>query len=139
MASIAEVGASGLNIQRKKPDNLILVDAYWIKKYNESEIKIRLIPHQMAVDLYVEFVYEHDNDEYDKLSAPAFDLKFKVDGTIFDGKSTITINSAKLQKWDSVRKYLGPKSNYNGKDVYYLVIKDFISDLRNLKHKVIND
>lgn len=135
MAPIAEVGASEISTKRKEPDKLVLVDAYWIKKFNGQDIKIRLIPHQKPVDLYMEFVYEHDDDEHDKSSAPAFDVKFKIDRTIYDGKSSITIDSSKLTKWKPDRKYHGSNARYNGKNVYFYVFQDFVSDLYSVKHR----
>ena len=136
MASITEVGASEINTQKKEPDKLVLVDAYWIKKYNGFENKIRVLPHQKPVDLFIEFVYEHDDDAHDKYTAPAFDVRFKIEGTIFDGKSTITIDSSKLTKWKPDRQYDGPNSKYNGRNLYYYEFKDFVSDLYPVNHRV---
>ena len=135
--AIAEVGAIGVKITRKKPDKLVLVDAYWIKNYKGKDIKIRVLPHQMPVTLYVEFVYEFDDDEHDKSSAPAFELRFKIKGTIFDEKSTISIDSSKLTKCDPIRKYKGERfPQYNEKrDVWFHEIKSFTSDLLYLKHR----
>lgn len=134
--AIAEAGAVRVENTSKPADELVLVDAYWIKKYNGREIKIRLLPHQKPVDLYIEYVYKFDDDKHDKDSAPAIDLKFQVDGTFFDGKSTITVSFLKLNKWDPIRKYFGPKSQYNGKILYYFVVKNFMSDLSTLNHRV---
>lgn len=139
--AIAEVGAVGVEITRKKPDKLVLVDAYWIKKYKsngkDERIKVRILPHQKPVDLYVEFVYEYDDDEHDKSSAPAFDLKFKIEGTIFDGKSAITIDSSKLTRWKPSKKYNGKKypQYRNKREVYYHEIKKFTSDLVEIKSR----
>ena len=86
--AIAEVDAIGVENTNKPADELVLVDAYWIKEYQGEKIKIRVLPHQMPVDLYMEFVYKFDDDKHDKDAAPAIDVNFKVKGTIFDEKST---------------------------------------------------
>lgn len=132
MSGIAEVGASGIssNSNRKDPDNLILVDAYWMK----DDMKIRVLPHQKRVDLYVEFVYEFDDDQHDKNRA-TMDLKFSVPETCYDESTTVTVNSGKLTKWDPVRTC--QKEGYEGKELYYLVLHDFISDLTALHHRVL--
>ena len=127
--AIAEVGAQGIDSSTKKPDKLVMVDAYWIKMYEGKPMKIRIIPHQKAVDLYVEFVYENDDDNHDKERA-TFDLNFNVDGSCYDGKTTVTINSSKLAVWDPEIKYDGKKfPQYKGKTVYYHILHNFTSDL----------
>lgn len=130
MTGIAEVGAMGIatNSNRKEPDNLILVDAYWIK----DDMKIRILPHQKRVDLYVEFVYQFDDDKHDKNRA-TMDLRFSVEETIYDGSTTVTVNSGKLTKWNPVRTC--QLEEHKGKELYYLVLHDFINDLTSLHHR----
>lgn len=134
--AIAEVDAIGVSAKTKPADKLVLVDAYWIKNHEGKDIKIRLLPHQMPVDLFLEFVYEFDDDKHDKDAASAIDVKFKVEGTIFDEKSTITIDSSKIKEWFPVRTYNGPKVKYLGKKIYKYTFKNFQSDLYPLEHRV---
>lgn len=134
---LTEVNATSVETNNKPADKLVLVDAYWLKENDKGEeIKIRILPHQKPVDLFIEFVYEHDDDKHDKFSAPAFDLKFQIDGTIFDEKSTITIDSNKLNLWKPIRTYNGPRTYYQNKQIYYYCYKNFISDLCPLEHRV---
>lgn len=138
--AIAEVDAIGVENTNKPADELVLVDAYWIKEYRGEKIKVRVLPHQKPVDLYMEFVYKFDDDKHNKDAAPAIDVKFKVKGTIFDEKTTITIDSSKIKSWYPVRKYEGPKVEYWGKQLFYCVYnKKFLSDLYPLEHRMIND
>mgnify|MGYP007092151301 FL=1 len=134
MSGIAKVGAIGIpsDSNRKEPDNLILVDAYWIK----DGMKIRILPQQKRVDLVVEFVYQYDDDRHDKNRA-TMDLKFEVPGTFYDNATTVTVSSKKLTKWDPVRTC--QKEEYKDKELYYLVLKDFVSDLTPLHHREMID
>lgn len=133
---LTEENATSVENNSKPADKLVLVDAYWLKKYEGREMKIRILPYQKPVDLYIEFVFEYDDDKHDKFSAPAFDLKFQIDGTIFDEKSTITIDYKQLNLWNPIRTYKGPKSNCQNKKIYYYCHKNFISDLCSLEHRV---
>lgn len=134
MTGIVEVGAIGIpsKQKQKEPDNLILVDAYWIK----DGMKIRILPHQKSVDLVVEFVYEYDDDKHDKSKA-TYDLKFSIPDTIFDESTTVTINSGKLKKWEPLKSC--QLESHKGKELYYIVLHDFISDLTSLHHRELVD
>lgn len=134
--AIAEVDAIGVSAKTKPADKLVLVDAYWIKHYKGTEMKVRLLPHQMPVDLFLEFVYEFDDNEHDKDAAIPYDVRFKVEGTVFDEKSTITIDSSKLTKWNPIKKYNGNKEEYKDRNIYYFVCENFVSDLYPIRHRV---
>ena len=54
------------NKKEKEPDNLILVDAFWVK----DGMKIRFIPHQLeGITLIVVFALEHDDETHDREKA----------------------------------------------------------------------
>ncbi|MBQ3733629.1 MAG: hypothetical protein II859_06680 [Bacteroidales bacterium] len=135
MAGQSAIGAQGLDDSRKNPDELVLVDAYWIKMHNGKPMKIRVLPHQKVVDLYVEFVYKYDDDGHDKTTAPVYTIKFDIPNSCYDGKTKISVNSGMLQKWDPVQKYDGELQSQNGKEVYYYKIPKFTSDLYYVKHR----
>ena len=135
MASIAQVGAQGIDSSKKDPDKLVMVDAYWIQMHNDKPMKIRVLPYQKPVDLYVEFVYEFDDDDHDKERA-TFDLKFDIKESCYDGKTTVTINSSKLSSWNPEIKYDGKRfSQHKNKVVYYHVLHNFTSDLYYIRHR----
>ena len=76
------------DISTQKPvDTIILWDAYWektLEKDNQTQekpTKLRLIPQQKNVDLFIVFYFEHEKDEtYDKDNAE-FVLRFEVPDT----------------------------------------------------------
>lgn len=134
--------SSGVSLsQREKesslpPDNLILVDAFWIK----DGMIIRFIPHQMgslalkdniSITLIVVFVFEHNNAAYDKDKAE-FELTFESsDDTIYSKqepkKIKISGATVKNNKFDN-----GQIGTTDFRDCYYYEIKNFSSDLSEI-------
>ena len=81
------------DISTQKPvDTIILWDAYWMKQLEKDGktqgffTKLRFVPQQKTVDLFIEFYFEHENDkEYDKDNAE-FVLKFEIPDTQYKPK-----------------------------------------------------
>ena len=100
---------SNKNNKEKDPDNLILVDAFWIK----DGMKIRFIPHQMKdIELIVVFSLEFDDEAHDKEHA-SFLLDIEIPGTKFERLS-------KEIKFNELQK-----RNYRGYVCYYYEYKEF--------------
>lgn len=111
---------------KKQPDELILVDAYWEK----DGMKIRFIPHQMEVTLVVVFKFMHNDDtEYDKRNAK-FELTFDSTDTIFSQKDPIIILGSDvhplLDKFNNVVK------DIDHKPYFYYQIEKFSPDFSNI-------
>ena len=108
------------------PDNLILVDAFWVK----DGMKIRFIPHQMIVDLIVVFKLKYDDGTRDRHKAK-YHLKFDIPETWYkNGNKEIVIEYSKIE--GNLFSAIGLKKMYSkedGHECYYYIIKDFSSDL----------
>lgn len=107
-------------------DNLILVDAFWIK----DGMKIRFIPHQIPQTLRVVFCFEHDDGQHIK-EGVSFELKFVIPGTVYQQQEPFVITTSILKELKENNKLV----KKNGKTCYYCEIENFSSDLINAKIK----
>lgn len=116
------------DIPDQKPvDTIILWDAYWektLEKDNqpqEKPTKLRFIPQQQKVDLFVVFYFEHEKDEtYDKDKAE-FALRFDVPDTQYVTKE---YNIKGIDILSNVKPIVTKEHSF-----YTCTIKNFSSDL----------
>lgn len=112
------------------PDNLILVDAFWVK----DGMKIRFIPHQMEnVDLIVVFSLEYDDGTRDREQA-FFNLEFEVPDTRYEDskeqiimKEPIAFSKIKNNRFSDLG--IGRIFDGRGYDCYYFKIEGFSNKL----------
>lgn len=109
---------------KKEPDELILVDAYWEK----DSMPIRFIPQQQdPVTLIIVFTFKYDDLEHDKNRA-IFELNFEIPGTYYSQEKPFTMNGSKIY-----RKLKSSDGNCikapNGNICYYCEIEKFSSDM----------
>lgn len=122
------------NKKEKEPDNLILVDAFWIK----DGMKIRFVPHQMDVVLFVVFKLQHDDGAHERDKAE-FHLKFEVEGTWYENENKEIVIKYKNIKDNNYQKLVQKYGveKINAKDshtrYFYYEIREFTSDLTAVK------
>ena len=110
----------------KKPDKVVLCDAYWEKrlekdgKLQDEKTKLRFIPQLIpTVDLIIVYYYHYDNEQYSKDEAK---IEIEIPGTCLSGTKQITLTNKK--KLDG--------QIFKGHQLYLAKIKDFSFDLYNV-------
>lgn len=122
------------------PDNLILVDAFWVK----DGMKIRFIPHQMGkkllkdnnndndnITLKVVFVFEYNNSTHNQEEAK-FKLSFKSPDTMYLKQEPKIITIKGLDILNNILKDNGLIVTNNNRICYFYEIKNFSSDLSEI-------
>ena len=123
--SVSSSDSQNKNIVDLPTDNLILIDAFWVK----DGMKIRFIPHQMKdVDLIVVFSLEYDDGTHDREKA-SFNLEFEVPGTRYEDnkeqiiKEPITYSMIKNNRFSDLK--IDRIFDDRGYDCYYFKIEGF--------------
>lgn len=105
---------------KKEPDELILVDAFWIK----DGMKIRFIPYQKDnFKLIIVFKLKHNDETHDKDKA-VFYLNFEIEGTRFEDakKDPLKIEFANLKETFSKLK-INQILDERERDCYYCEVE----------------
>ena len=142
---LSKEGVEGVTFSSKEKEEkykIVLKDAYWVK----DGMKIRLIPHQKKVTLYVVFAFEPDKHGKSKENAE-FELKFIIprhvdtqlkEIRIKSKNKEIVLNKIKgsdiLEKDKEIRK-----SNLvdEKKGFFLYSIDNFSSDLSDIKGSIL--
>jgi hypothetical protein len=109
------------NKKEKEPDNLFLVDAFWVK----DGMKIRFIPHQLeGITLIVVFALEHDDETHDREKA-VFDLELEIPDTRYEDASTktVTVSYSEIKNNKFSKHRIDRIFDERGYDCYYYEYK----------------